>query len=195
VYVRSMVHRWRLLLPVLLAGVLGAGAAGCGDSSSAQPGATSRSYSTDPYVASSRYAVCMRQHGVPHPSPDRRGDFHLTPAQERRLRSVPRSTRELADKACFHHLKGLNMSPLSSAAKQRALGVLRQLSACMKGLGYAMGPPLVKNLPRGRAMFGFRNAPEGAPSPRLSRAQHTCEKRVDLAGRLDRIIADDRSGL
>jgi hypothetical protein len=137
----------------------------------------------------------MRQHGVPHPNPDKRGDFHLTPAEEGRMRAVPRSTREAADKACFHHLKGLNMSPLSRQAKERALGVLRQLSRCMQGYGYAMGPPLVKNMSRGRAFFGFRNSHPPPMTERLRQAQHTCEKRVDMAGQLDRIIADDRSGL
>jgi hypothetical protein len=178
-----------------LAAAVVACAAGCGGSASVSVVSHSPSYSTDPYVASSRYAACMRQHGVPHPDPDKRGDFHLTPAQERRMRSVPRSARDAADKACFHHLKGLNMSPLSRGAKEKALGVLRQLSRCMRGYGYAMGPPLVKNLPRGRAMFGFRAAPKAASSPRAMRAEHTCEKRVDMAGKLDRIIADDRSGL
>ena len=111
------------------------------------------------------------------------------------MRAVPRSTRKAADKACFHHLKGLNMSPLSHQAKERALGVLRQLSRCMQGYGYAMGPPLVKNMSRGRAFFGFRNSHPAPMTERLRHAQHTCEKRVDMAGQLDRIIADDRSGL
>jgi hypothetical protein len=180
---------------IALAAAVVAGAAGCGGSASMSVGSPSPSFSTDPYVASSRYAACLRQHGVPHPNPDKRGDFHLTPAQERRMRLVPPGTREAADKACFHHLKGLNMAPLSRGAKQKALGVLRQLSRCMHGYGYAMGPPLVKNLPRGRAMFGFRAAPKAAASPRAMRAEHTCEKRVDMAGKLDRIIADDRSAL
>jgi hypothetical protein len=92
-------------------------------------------------------------------------------------------------------LKGLNMAPLSRHAKQRALGVLRQLSRCMQGYGYAMGPPLVKNMSRGRAFFGFRTPHPPPMTKRLRQAQHTCEKRVDMAGKLDRIIADDRSGL
>ena len=148
------------------------------------------------YEASLAYARCMRARGIAHPNPDANGDFHLTPAQERRMRasSTPKE-HEAADKACYHHLKGLNMSPLSRHAKERALGVLRQLSKCMQGYGYAMGPPLVKNLSRGRAMFGFRDPHPPPMTKRLARAQHTCETRVNVAGKLDVIIADDRSGL
>jgi hypothetical protein len=135
----------------------------------------------------------MRAHGVPHPDPDRTGNFRLTPAQERQLRSVPRSKRLAADKACFHHLKGLNNRPLTRQAKLRALGVLRELSRCIEGYGFTMGKPVVKNLPRGRAFFGFESGPP--MSKRVAQAQHTCEKRVDLAGKIDQIVAEDRSGL
>ena len=201
-YRRSMGRSRRSPPHALLACAFVAAAAGCGGAAStadkhASPrtGSTAAPPSTDPYTASLRYAVCMRAHGVPHPDPDRRGDFHLTPADEQRMRAVPRSTHEAADKACYHHLKGLNMSPLSRHAKERALGVLRELSKCMQGYGYAMGPPLVKNLSRGRAMFGFRNPHPPPMTKRLARAQHTCETRVNMAGKLDVIIADDRSGL
>jgi hypothetical protein len=190
-----MGHSRRPLAQVMLVGALVGCVAGCGGTASTTETRTPASFSTDPYIASSRYAVCMRQHGVPHPNPDKRGDFHLSPAEEGRMRAVPRSTREAAQKACFHHLKGLNMSPLSRRAKERALGVLRQLSRCMQGYGYAMGPPLVKNLSRGRAFFGFRNPHPPPMTKRLRQTQHTCEKRVDMAGKLDRIIADDRSGV
>jgi hypothetical protein len=185
----------RLALQVVLAGGLAAAAAGCGGAAATVHKAAPPSASTDPYTASLRYAVCMRSHGVPHPNPDKRGDFRLTPADERRMRAVPRSMRTAAEKACFHHLKGLNMSPLSRRAKQRALAVLRELSRCMEGYGYAMGPPVVKNLSRGRAFFGFKGAHQPPLTARLRHAQHTCERRVDLAGKLDRIIAEDRSGL
>ncbi len=151
--------------------------------------------STDPYTASLRYAQCMRAHGVPHPNPDRRGDFHLTPAQERRMRAVPRSARKAADDACFRNLKGLDLRPLTPRAKQRAIGVLKELSACLLGFGYKTGRPVVENLPRGRAFFGFKDPRSTPPSAGLRQAQHTCEKRVNLAGKLDRIIAEDRSGL
>jgi hypothetical protein len=194
-----MGHSRRPLAQIMLVGALVAGlavaAAGCGGTASTIHKAALASASTDPYIASSRYAVCMRQHGVPHPNPDKRGDFRLTPSEERRMRAVPRSKREAAGKACFHHLKGLNMSPLSRQAKERAFGVLRQLSRCMKGYGYSMGPPLVKNMSRGRAFFGFRTPHLPPMTRRLRQTQHTCEKRVDLAGKLDRIVADDRSGL
>jgi hypothetical protein len=33
------------------------------------------------------------------------------------------------------------------------------------------------------------------PGGQDARAEHTCEKRVDLAGKIDAIIAEDRSGL
>src|SRR3954471_14308718 len=149
--------------------------------------------SHDPYTASLRYAVCMRAHGVPHPDPDRSGNFRLTPEQERLLKSVSRSRRIAADKACFHELKGLNNRPLTAQAKRRALGVLREVRRCMAGFGISLGKPVVENRPRGRAAFGFENAPP--PTQAQARAQRVCEARVDLAGKLDEIIAEDRSGL
>jgi hypothetical protein len=149
--------------------------------------------STNPYVASMRYAECLRAHGVPHPNPDRSGNFSLTPAQEQRLRAVGHDKVLAADKACFHHLKGLNNRPLTPQAKRRALGVLRELSRCIAGYGFQMGKPVVENKPRGRAFFGFETGPP--MSKALAKAQHTCEQRVDLAGKIDRIVAEDRSGL
>jgi hypothetical protein len=106
-----------------------------------------------------------------------------------------RSTRKAAEDACFHNLKGLELRPLTPRAKQCAIGVLKQLSACLRGFGYETGPPVVRNMSRGRAFFGFTNPRSTPPSARLRLAQHTCEKRVILAGKLDRIIARDRSGL
>jgi hypothetical protein len=149
--------------------------------------------SADPYTASLAYAQCMRAQGVPHPDPDRSGDFRLTPAQEQRMRAVAASVRRAADKACFHHLKGLNNQPLSRNAQKRALSVLRQLRRCIAGFGFEVGPPVVQNKSRGRAFFGFESGPR--MSKALQRAQHTCEQRVRLSDRLDQIIADDRSGL
>ena len=151
--------------------------------------------SPDPYTASLRYARCMRAHGVPHPNPDRRGDFHLTLVQERQLRAVAPSIRKAADDACFHHLKALDLRPLTPRAKRRAIGVLKELGACVRGFGYEMGRPVVENKGRGRAFFGFKSPTPTRPSPRARQAQLTCEKRVNLAGKLDRIIAEDRSGL
>ena len=172
--------------------VLAVAAAWAGVARSASPP------SHDPYVASLRFAACMRAHGVPHPDPDASGNFRLTPAQERRMRSVPQRVRTAAEQACYHHLAGLDNRPLTRQARQRALGVLRQLAGCMRGFGFTMGPPVVQNKTHGRAFFGFRSAPPpAAPSERkrLNRAEHTCEQRVDLAGKLDAIIAEDRAGL
>jgi hypothetical protein len=137
----------------------------------------------------------MRRHGVPHPSLDGLGDFHLTAADEKRLRRVPRSQRQMADRACFHQLKGsVSTMPLSRHGKARAIKVLETLARCMQGYGYKMGPPVVRNLPRGRAFFGFSHPPAVPPSKARDnhRVGRICEKRVDLAGKLDEIIADDR---
>lgn len=151
--------------------------------------------STDPYTASLAYAECMRAHGVPHPNPDRIGNFHLAPADERRLREIPRARRTAADKACFHTLKGLDNRPLTPQAQSRALAVLREVARCMLRRGHAMGAPVVKNMSRGRAFFGFKGVPRGAPDPSLMRDELACEKRVGLARKIDKIIAADRSHL
>src|SRR5919198_5947635 len=101
---------------LLLALAAGTAAVGC---SSGQHGArhVARALpSPDPYTASLAYAKCMRAHGVPHPLPDKKGDFSLTRADERRMRAVPRQVRKAADDACFHTLKGLNLRPLSKRA-------------------------------------------------------------------------------
>jgi hypothetical protein len=137
----------------------------------------------------------MRRKGIPFPSPDSVGDFHLTPAGEAQLRRVPRAQRQAADDTCFHHLKGtVSTKPLSLNAKSRAIRVLRALAHCMQEFGYEMGPPMVRDLPRGRAFFGFSHitAVPGGRARDNRRARLICEKRVDLAGALDRIIADDR---
>jgi hypothetical protein len=150
----------------------------------------------DPYRASLAYARCLRSHGVPHPNPDRKGDFSLTAADERRLRSVPRRKREAAMRACFHTIKGLDHRPLSRQGQRRALVVLGELRRCIQGRGYAVGAPIVKNMTLGRMMFGFE--PTGGPPPpsqqRYVRDEHACERQVRLAKRLDRIIDDDRAG-
>jgi hypothetical protein len=151
--------------------------------------------SKDPYTASLAYAKCMRAHGVPHPDPDRTGDFHLTPAQERRLKQVPYAKRQAADKACFYTISALDNRPLSVEAQRRALGVLRDVSLCMKGRGHLLGAPVVKNLGRGRAFFGFQRAGAGAGTPAYHRDELYCERHVRLAQKLDAIIAQDRSHL
>jgi hypothetical protein len=153
--------------------------------------------SPDPYTASLAYANCMRAHGVPHPRPDRKGDFHLTLADERRMRRVPKKIRKAADDACFHHLKGLNLSPLSKHAIARANKVVASLGRCIRRHGYAVGAPDVKNLGRGRASFGFKPLPDNRRHSRrywqrYTRVAHRCEREVHLAKRLSKIIADDR---
>jgi hypothetical protein len=176
---------------------------GGGRSAGARHTADAGPSSTDPYTASLRYARCMRQHGVPHPDPDSRGDFSLTRADEKRMRAVEPKKREAADNACFHHLKGLNLSPLSRHAIALATKVVEDLGRCLRGHGHEVGPPEVRNLGRGRAFFGFNSRPgrdreywqsvaARREMRRLQRDQHTCEKRVKLAARLSKIIADDR---
>jgi hypothetical protein len=133
----------------------------------------------------------MRSHGVPHPNPDRKGDFHLTLAQERRMKTVPHAQREAAAKACFHTLKGLDMRPLSREAQRRALAVLGQVKRCLARRGHVVGKPIVKPMSMGRWMFGFDRAAQG---PGSVRDGHACERSTHLAAKLDRIIADDRAG-
>src|SRR5947199_3196651 len=140
------------------------------------------------YRASLAYAKCMRAHGVPQPNPDRNGDIHLTAADEQRLRKVGRTKVQAADAICFdRHLKGVvSTKPLSPLAQARAIDVLRELAACMKTFGYVEGDPIVRNLSRGRAFFGFDRPARGGPPGRpLARAQSTCERRVKLAPRID----------
>ena len=151
-----------------------------------------RAPSSNPEIASLAYARCLRQHGVPHPDPDRRGDFSLTPAQERNLRRVPARKRDAAMKACFHNLEALNMQPLSEHAKALAIKVLLQLRRCLRGYGLQPGQPDVQNKSFGRAFFGFKGGTPGPPSSRGRKAQGICERRVDLARKISKIIADDR---
>src|SRR5919108_2837226 len=177
--------------------LLAAAAAGCSSSEHRAKPQTTRP-STNPYVASLAYAKCLRRRGVPHPLPDKHGDFNLTPAQERKLRQVPKTQRDAGMKACFHNLAGLNNDPLSKRAHRRAAKVLVQLKKCLRGFGYEVGKPVVRNLSFGRAMFGFTN-PGGRDTVRGSRArarrahaQQVCEERVDRARKLTRIINEDR---
>jgi hypothetical protein len=181
--------------------------AGCGGRPGSGPTAVTPSPAlaagpqrVDPYRAAVAFARCMRAHGVAHPDPDRRGDFHLTPAQERRMRaSATPSEHEAAEKACFHHLKGtVSTRPLSPAARRAALEPLRDLKRCLHGFDYDVGKPTVANLSRGRAKFGFDSGPQvprnAAARERLARAQRVCERRVRLSERLDAIIKADREG-
>jgi hypothetical protein len=159
--------------------------------------------STDPYIASLRYARCMRRHGVPHPDPDQHGDFSLTPADEKRMSRVDPKRRKAAEDACFHHLEGLNLAPLSPHAIALATRVVADLGRCLRSFGHEVGAPQVRNLGRGRASFGFADLPTRSKdywqstagrreAPRLQRDQLVCEKRVRMAARLNKIIADDR---
>jgi hypothetical protein len=192
----------RLRAPVVGAcAVLAAAGCGGGGASEAQPPADRYAAAPaprlDPYRAGVAYARCMRAHGVPHPDPDRNGDFHLTPAQERRMKSATPKQHEAADKACFHLLAGtVSTKPLSRAAQQAALGPLRAVKRCMHRRGYELGTPIVKSLSRGRAMFGFSQSPPPPADPRSRQRLHTaqlaCEKSARLAPKLDAIIKADR---
>lgn len=179
-------------------------AAGCGGSHTAAPSPPTHAATLagpaphiDPYKAAVAYAQCMRAHGVPHPDPDANGDFHLTPAQDKAMHAASPKQHEAADKACFHLLKGtVSTKPLSKGAKRAALVPLGEVRRCMHGFGYQLGKPVVKNMTRGRAMFGFQYAPvqPGAKArQKMQGAQHTCEKRVGLARKIDAIIKADRS--
>ena len=155
--------------------------------------------STDPYTASLRYAKCLRRHGVPHPDPDRTGEFDLTPAQEQRLRRVARKTRIAAENACFRHLKGLNLRPLSPKAIARAKTVLADLRECLQARGFDAGLPVVENLSRGRARFGLQSLPRqnqtywrSPTGRRHQRRSLRCEKEVHMADRITKIINEDR---
>jgi hypothetical protein len=150
----------------------------------------------DPYKASLAFSDCMRRQGLPYPRPDRAGEFHLTPRQEQRLLRFSRAKREAAEKACFHHLRPVvSTKPLSSRAKSLAKQALRKFAGCMRAEGFDFySDPIVKNMSRGRAFFGFETT-----SPALRRVQRTqefqrarisCERK--LSARLDRIVANDR---
>jgi hypothetical protein len=150
----------------------------------------------DPYKASLAYARCMRAHGVPHPDPDKRGDFQLTPHQEELMRRAGPAKHEAAEKACFHYLKPVvSTKPLSGHAKARARKALGEHAQCLVARGYDFfSKPVVKNLSRGRAFFGFeRTAPgfdKAHRTQRYLRAQRACERVLNR--KLNRIIAADR---
>jgi hypothetical protein len=77
------------------------------------------------------------------------------------------------------------------------------LGRCLSSYGHEVGRPQVRNLGRGRASFGFEQLPTRdrnywqSPAGRLEarrlhQDQLICEKRVKMAARLNKIIADDR---
>jgi hypothetical protein len=171
----------------------------CSASATADAGVAGRSTTrppvVDPYRAALAFARCMRAHGVPHPDPDRGGSFRLTPADEAKLRRVGRARVEAADKACFHFLRPVvSTKPLSDGAKRLARAALQKVRGCMRRHGYVFGEPVVRDMTRGRAFFGFADvsaatrAAQGTPRYRTS--QRTCER--GLAHALDEIVADDR---
>ena len=95
---------------------------------------------------------------------------------------------EAADAACFHLLKGtVSTKPLSRGAQRAALVPLGEVRSCMRGFGYQLGKPIVKNMSRGRAMFGF----EYAPTPHSAR-ERVKIRGAKLAARIDAIIKADR---
>jgi hypothetical protein len=147
-------------------------------------------YEPPAYRAALAYAQCMRDHGIAHPNPNRAGDFELTPKQEARMRaSATPKQHEAADAACFHLLKGtVSTKPLSKAAQKAALVPLRDLKKCLAAHGYKVGKPIVKPMPRGRAMFGFDRATRTPHAVQIA-----CEQKVHLAQRLNTIIRIDRT--
>jgi hypothetical protein len=149
----------------------------------------------DPYAAGVRFARCMRAHGVPHPDPDSAGNFHLTPAQEQRMKRATPKQHERAERACFHFLKPVvSTKPLSAHARAQAKRALSGFSRCMaaRGYDYFRSAPVVRNLSRGRAFFGFERADPRAPvhDPRFLEARGPCERALNA--KLDAIIATDR---
>ena len=110
-------------------------------------------------------------------------------------RIVPAKQRDSAMKACFHNLAGLNNQPLSERAHRRAIKVLLQLKRCLHGFGIKVGKPIVQNMSFGRAKFGFEGSgsrPANQTRAETTRVDHLCERRVDMAQKISRIIAEDR---
>jgi len=142
-----------------------------------------------------RFSRCMRAHGVLHPDPDSAGNFHLTPAQEQRMKRATPKQHERAERACFHFLKPVvSTKPLSARARAQAKRALSGFSRCMaaRGYDYFRSAPVVRNLSRGRAFFGFERADPRAPlhNPRFLEARGACERALNA--KLDAIIATDR---
>jgi hypothetical protein len=154
----------RVLTRAALAAAIVAASVACGSSTRAHHTATTGGRGAklvDPYKASLAFARCMRQHGVPHPNPDSAGNFHLALRQEQLMRRATPRQHELAERACFHFLKPVvSTKPLSAHAMALARVALRALAACMRSRGYDFydSPPVVSNLSRGRAFFGFERA-------------------------------------
>jgi hypothetical protein len=184
----------RIVVAAALVALVGAGCSGgpSGRGATVKPS----SHAVDPYKASLAFARCMRRHGVPHPNPDRAGNFHLTPHDEQLMRRAGPKKHEQAEEACFHYLEGtVSTKPLSRHAKALAAKALTEFSRCMGERGYAFfSDPVVRNMSRGRAFFGFKKTDprvmKARRTERYKRAQQACEK--SLNAKLDKIIADDR---
>ena len=163
-----------------------------GHGTSAHP----RAPTVDPYKAALAFAECMRRHGVPHPDPDRGGNFHLTPRDEALMRRAGRRKHDAAEKACFHFLRPVvSTKPLSRHAQELAKAALRGFSRCMAARGYGFySRPFVRNLSRGRAFFGFKRTDPAIMkvqrTQRFLRERTACEKKLNA--KLDRIISADR---
>ena len=111
---------------------------------------------------------------------------------------VPKAERNAAENACFKYLKGLNMKPLSEKALAAARVVVADDGRCIAAHGYRVGRPVAGNMSRGRAFFGFDRpaVPLAGTNPsaaRLTDVTRACERQVDMAKRLDKIIAADRA--
>jgi hypothetical protein len=88
----------------------------------------------------------------------------------------------------------VSTKPLSAGAKARAVTVLEQLRRCVHEAGFELGAPIVKDMTLGRAMFGFQ--PGGSPpSSAMTKAEHTCERRVHLAQRSSASVDADRAAV
>lgn len=189
----------------VLALILAAFASGCSSESKAverhtgtgrQAAPPPRVPVVDPYKAALAFAGCMREHGVPHPDPDRGGNLQLTPHDEQLMRRAGSQKREAAEKICFHYLKPVvSTKPLSSHAKTLAKTALQGFSGCMRAYSYDFfRDPVVRNRSQGRAFFGFEKADPRAKkvqrSERYLRARTACEKKLNA--KLDDIIANDR---
>jgi hypothetical protein len=134
----------------------------------------------------------MRARGVPEPNPDRQGNLHLTPSQERRLGKLPPGKHARADRVCSRLLPARDKLPLSPRAHRQALEVLQKLAACVRRAGFELGLPVVTDLPRGRAFFGFRKLPSSSSGSGVRSAELRCEQKVHMSTALDKIIAADR---
>ena len=107
-------------------------------------------------------------------------------------RATPKQ-HERADKACFHFLRPVvSTRPLSAHAIARAKRALRANAMCMakRGFDFFDSPPVVRNLSRGRAFFGYERAQTVPRTKEFLAARAACER--VLNAKLDAIVADDR---